>query len=138
MKNILVHRLLRMRDLKIPADRRGFTFLEVLAALAILSIALVPIMTWVPSSIQAKRKASQQTTAIFLAQSKIEELHRDILNNFDFDYNVNNTAFSAPYQKFRYRVNDNLKPNLKTIKVRVWHVENPKGKIIFDTRVARR
>lgn len=116
---------------------KGFTFLEVLAALIILSVALIPIMTWVPTSIQAKLKAERQTTAIFLAQGKIEELHTQIINNFNYNY-TNSSVFNPPYQDFRYNVTDNLNTTLKTISVKVWHIERPQDELVFYTQISRR
>ncbi len=117
--------------------KRGFTFLEVLAALIILSVALIPIISWVPLSLQTKRSAEHKTTAIFLAQSKTEELRYRIIANFTPNY-TNSSAFPSPYQDFRYNVTDNLDANLKTISVKVWHIEKPQDETIFYTQVARR
>jgi len=119
-------------------DFRGFSFLEILAALLILSFALIPIITWVPTSIQTKLKTERMTDAIFLAQSKIEELHYKIIKNFSTDYNQAATAFNAPYQAFRYSISDDLNPNLKTISVHVWHTETPQNETVFYTQVAKR
>ena len=123
------------RYLKIKA---GFTFLEILATLVILSVALIPILTWVPLGIQTKIKAEQKTVGIFLCQSIIEDLHYKIINDFTVDYNKNNLSFNSPYQDFRYTVTDNLNSNLKTITVEVWHIENPGDEIVFHTQIARR
>ena len=123
------------RSLKIIS---GFTFLEILAALVILSLALIPIMTWVPTSIQTKLRSERTTTAIFLCQSKIEELHYKIIKNFSTNYNQVSIAFDAPYQDFRYTVADDLNLNLKTISVHIWHMETPENETIFYTPVAKR
>jgi len=116
----------------------GFTLLEVLAALMILSVALIPIIAWVPASIQAKLKVERKTIAIFLCQAKIEELRPGIINNFNADYQVDAAAFVAPYQNFRYSVTDNLNPDLKTISVKVWHIENTQDETVFYTQIAGR
>lgn len=117
---------------------RSFTFLEVLAALVILSIALVPIMVWVPTSMQTKLKTERLTVAGFLCQGKIEELHRKIINNFNYDYHANSVAFGAPYQGYYYNVTDDLGSDLKTISVSVWHSESPQNETTYYTQVARR
>jgi prepilin-type N-terminal cleavage/methylation domain-containing protein len=121
---------------------RGFTFLEVLAALVILSVALIPIMLWVPTSIQTKLQTERKTIAIFLCQSKIEELHYKIIKNFGTDYDQASTSFYPPYpdfKDFRYMVTDNSAGTyLKTISVSVWHTETPENATIFYTRVASR
>ena len=126
-------------------SKTGFSFVEVLAALVILSAALIPIMLWVPTSIQTKLKTERKTIAIFLCQSKIEELRYTIKkNNFTTNYKQDSATFSSlyqdlsPYQGFRYSVTDNLDPNLKTISVHVWHIETPENETIFYTQVAKR
>ena len=128
------------RSLKIKS---GFTFLEILAALVILSVALIPIMTWVPTSIQTKLRNARTTTAIFLCQNKIEELHYKIIKSFSTNYNQAPTSFDPPYpsfKDFRYRIiaydsNPNV---LKTVEVYVWHTETPENETIFYTQVAKR
>ena len=118
-----------------PKD--AFTFLEILAALVILSLALIPILTWVPMSIQTKLKAERKTISIFLAQGKIEELHSAIINNFNFNYTPSG-AFNSPYQDHRYLITDNFNSNIKTISIKVWHIEKPEDETIFYTQLAKR
>jgi prepilin-type N-terminal cleavage/methylation domain-containing protein len=120
-------------------SKTGFSFVEVLAALVILSAALIPIMLWVPTSIQTKLRTERKTTAIFLSQSKIEELRYKIIKNFNTDYDQASTPFNSPYQDFRYSVTDNSAGTyLKTISVSVWHTETPENATIFYTQVASR
>jgi prepilin-type N-terminal cleavage/methylation domain-containing protein len=116
----------------------GFTFIEVLAAMVILSVALIPLLIWVPTSIQTKLQSERKTTAIFLAQGEIEELHYRIIKNFDRSYNASLISFSPPYQDFRYNVTDSAAGDLKTISVKAWHIEKPEDATIFSTQVARR
>ncbi len=123
---------------KETAFLRGFTFLEVLAALVILSTALIPILTWVPVSIQSKLQAERKTTAIFLCQSKLEEVRYKTIKNFINNYNVGSVSFNPPYQDYRYTVNDNLDVNLKTISVKSWHIEKPQDETILYTQISRR
>jgi len=116
---------------------KGFTFLEVLLASVILSVALLPIMTWVPTSIQTKLKAERKTTAIFLCQSKVEQLRYRIINDFSYAAD-NGGAFNSPYQNFSYAVTYSVENNLKKISVKVWHIENPQDETVFYTQIARR
>ncbi len=119
--------------------KTGVSFLEVLAALIILSVALVPVMTWVPTSIQTKLKAERKTSAIFLAQGKMEELRSQIIGNFTQDRNTPQpVAFPNPYQNFSYLVSDDLNPDLKTISARVWHIEKPDDETILYTKITKR
>ena len=120
-----------------PRVNKGFTFLEVLLASIILSVALLPIMTWVPVSIQTKLKAERKTTAIFLCQSKIEELRYKIIK--DFNYAADNGGFFiSPYENFSYTVTYSVENNLKKISLKVWHIENPQDETTFYTQIARR
>ena len=122
--------------------KTGFSFVEVLAALVILSVALIPIMLWVPTGIQTKLQTERKTTAIFLCQSKIEELHYKIIKNFDNSGNPNGYSETsipfANYQDFLYTVTDDRNATLKTISVKVWHIEKPQDATIFYTQVASR
>ena len=118
--------------------KTGFTLIELIAALVILSIALLPLLKWLPLSIQTRLKAERKTKAIFVAQGKIEELRTAILNNFALDYNLDASTLNPPYQNFRYSITDDLNNNLKTISVKVWHIENPQDETIFYTQIARR
>lgn len=119
--------------------RKGFTFLEVLATLVILSVALTPILIWVPTSIQTKLRTERKTIAIFLAESKIEELRYKIINDFNTWRGTSSPqAFPNPYQDFSYTVSDDLNPSLKTISVKVWHTEKPEDETIFYTQISKR
>lgn len=115
----------------------GYTFLEVLMALTILSVALIPIMAWVPTSIQTKLQTERKTMAIFLAQSKVEELHYRAINNFT-NYSEGPLPFNSPYQNFSYTITDDVDSSLKTISVRVWHIEKPDDTTVFYTQIAKR
>lgn len=117
---------------------KGFTFLEVLVSLVILSAALIPILVWVPVSIQTRLQAERKTTAIFLCQGKIEELRYKIIKNFDNNYNATSLSFNPPYQNYNYTVTDNLDSALKTISAKVWHIEKPQDETIFYTQISKR
>jgi len=119
-------------------SKTGFSFLEVLAALVILSVALIPIMTWIPTSIQTKLKTEQETSASFLCQSKIEELHYKLINNFAANYNATSVPFNSPFQDYSYTVTVDSSTTLKTISVSVWHSETPLKKITYYAKVAKR
>ncbi len=117
---------------------KGLTFLEVLTAILIMSVALVPILSWVPVSLRTKKKAENKMFAIFLAQSKLEELRIAALNNFSADYDASSVVFPAPYQNFRYTITDSADVGLKTLSVTVWSADEPNDKVILYTNIALR
>jgi general secretion pathway protein I len=57
---------------------RGFTLLEVLVALAVLSISLGALLPVFSSTLRNEDALSDQTTAILLAQSKLDALGTEI------------------------------------------------------------
>ncbi|HEY2729288.1 MAG TPA: prepilin-type N-terminal cleavage/methylation domain-containing protein [Polyangia bacterium] len=66
-----------------PAAHRaaGFTLLEVMIAVAILSMTLVTLLSIVTSNIRATHHAKLTTTATFLARSKMVDLEDQVLEN---------------------------------------------------------
>lgn len=117
---------------------KAFTYLEVLASLVILSAGLIPILVWVPVSIQTRLQAERKTTAIFLCQSKAEELRYKIIKNFTNNYNAASLSFNSPYQNYNYTVTDDLGSTLKTISAKVWHIEKPQDETILYTQISKR
>jgi len=99
------------------------------------------IMNWVPVAIQTKIKTERKTTAIFLAQEKIEDIKWSALANFNNNFNQSNpVSWSIPYNNYRWTANDtvDLIWSIKTISVSTWHKEEPENKVTFDTKISRR
>jgi general secretion pathway protein I len=59
----------------------GFTLLEVMIAVAILSITLVTLLSVVTGNVRATRHAKLTTTATFLARAKMVDLEDQVLEN---------------------------------------------------------
>jgi prepilin-type N-terminal cleavage/methylation domain-containing protein len=57
-----------------PSDDRGFTVIEVLIAMVILTVALVSMAELMAVTLRLQQLGRNQTTAIRLAQDKIDEL----------------------------------------------------------------
>lgn len=57
----------------ISSNQRGFTFLEVMIALTLLSIGTLAVSAMCVSSTQASAKSKRITAAAILAQDKLEE-----------------------------------------------------------------
>ncbi len=51
----------------------GFTFIEVIVSLAVITIAILAIIQIFPFGVQTGKSAEQNTTAVALAQGKLEE-----------------------------------------------------------------
>lgn len=126
----------------------GFTMLEVLAAIAILAITVVPLVGLLSTAITIHVQREQETRAAFLAQLKLEEIKNIVTLDFGSDYNKpagDATDFPAPNSRFRYTVTDNVDPDIKDITVRVWCDKDGNGTpdvdeqaVQLDTKIARR
>ena len=58
----------------IGKNNKGFSLLEVLVALSILSVAVFSIVRLFPFGMNATKQSEQKTLAVNFAQAKIEEL----------------------------------------------------------------
>ena len=74
-----------LRTRRGKGDTKGFTLLEVIAALAVISIALVALLRSQGQAILATAKCQNITTAAMLAQHKMADLEYKIRNNLIFD-----------------------------------------------------
>jgi len=55
-------------------NRKGFSLLELIIAIAILAVGLVGVMQIFPMGLRASRRSGMITKAAFLAQNRIEEV----------------------------------------------------------------
>jgi len=78
---------------------RGFTLLEVMIALAIVSIALVAMLGLTQRNILVNDRLQLMTQATILAKQKMAEIENDILNSLD----RNRGEFPSPNQQFSWR-----------------------------------
>jgi len=125
------------------AVNRGFTYLELLAGIMIMTIALTPILRIMPVGIQATRRVELLTRANFLASAKIEALRDQILSHnpaLGFNHNYRQPVSSgkppacpAPDQKFKYTISDTFESGtqskVKILSVTVWCDRNENHKI---------
>ncbi len=84
--------------------RKGFTLIEIIAALAIIGLGLVGILSLFPVGIDASKRAGDLTNATVLAQGVISQI-RSAAEQADLTLNNAKSLFpsSAP-QDFRERV----------------------------------
>lgn len=118
---------------------QGFTYLEVLAALTILSVAIVPIMALMPKGMRTATRVERLTRSAFLAQSKMDEVRSQIFgSNASYGYSKDYTdpvsptppsAFPSPDTKYKYTIADDAGADIKVMNVTVWYDENNNGNI---------
>ncbi len=86
---------------RIPRVRRnGFTFLEIVAALAVLALGMVAVITLFPVGLQNSRRASEKTRAALLVYQELQRYR-----SWGYAYAVNQlSAAQGVYRSFA--VND--------------------------------
>lgn len=111
------------------SDKRGMTLIEVMVALFILALCIIPISSGLLVAKKQAESSEKGLQALGLAQGKLEELM-----NHDFaDIEDVATAvdFPGPYAGYSYTVdvnNDTTYPaTLKIIKVTVYYAEAGTG-----------
>lgn len=123
----------------------GFTLLEVLLTIIILSMALIPLMEMLPQALVLDKKVERETQAVFLAQQKLEEIKGKAIYDFNPDYSESATAFPVPHSIFKYVVSDDQGTDVKEIAVNVWYdedgdniVDSDEEEVELNTKVAER
>ena len=131
-------------------NKKGLTFLEILAALLIISIAFIPMMKLMTGGIERARGIDAVTCSAFLAEGKTEQIRGLILGSnpaygFDQDYTQSATSFPSPNSDFKYTISDNGADDIKELSITVWLDENSndvfdsdEGGVNLDTKVADR
>ena len=99
-----------------PVSNRGFTLIEILVAISILSISLVVIFQLFSGGLKSSRLSDQYTRGIFHAQEKMAE----ILLSTDFSEEEAEGEFD---DSFRW----------KSAIVRIEQAEDEEAKLPFDT-----
>ncbi len=81
-----------------PRTHRGFTLIEALVALVVLSIGLLGVAALQLASLQANHGASQRTQATFLAQDIVDRMraNRDAAVAGDYDTDFGDAAPTSP------------------------------------------
>ena len=124
----------------------GFTMLEILVSIMLLSIVLIPLLGLMADAARIHVRLERQTTSAFLAQLKLEDVKNDATLDFAGDYNAVASDFSefdpeSKYLGFKYNIVHDNDPNIKTITVVVWYDEDNdenERSVTLNTKVARR
>lgn len=131
-------------------NEKGFTLIEVLLAIVILGIAIIPLMQIFPQASLIAANTKQETRIGFLAQQKLEQVKGQALAYFYGNYSESATAFPSPDSDFKYTVNYFTASGddgnyVRAIKVTVWYDDNNNGiidgsenMIELNTKVSRR
>jgi len=70
----LTIRLTKLRNSEIAREQGGFTLIEAVIGIALLSVVAVAVLIGVSTSFKANAVADKQSTAMSLAQSQVEDI----------------------------------------------------------------
>jgi prepilin-type N-terminal cleavage/methylation domain-containing protein len=122
---MMIQTFVRCRGSSRRKRESGFTMLEILASIALLSITIIPLLGLLAGSLVSHAQREQQLRAAFLAQKRLEEVKDEILStDLSDSYNEDPTAFPAPDSRYKYTVTVTGDTNIMNIAVRVWFDEN--------------
>ena len=121
-------------------NKKGFTLIEVIGSILIMTMALVPAMQLIPAILKTRMKIEYNSNIVFLAENKMEEVKDRILTNFDLEegYSEDPSTFPAPFEEYSYSVTDDMDTWLKTVSVSVWHSDEPGYTVTLSTQAAKR
>jgi general secretion pathway protein I len=102
------------------SQRNGFTLLEIMIALAIVSIAMVSLLALANRSIEVHDRLQRITVATLLAQQKMAETEVNASNG-SLRSSENQGVFSDPYAAYRWEIvyADTPLPSVRMVTVTV-------------------
>lgn len=114
---------------------KGFTLLEVVVSLGILALGVLGIFSLIPTGVEQSQNVHEQSKAILLAQSKLEEIIAQASTNWEGDAAKIQDGFNT-WSHYQFNTPKNepsfLGPNtLKEKEVWGW-VEDKNGKWVED------
>lgn len=123
----------------------GMSLIEVVVAMAIVTIALLPIMSMLPAQSMAQARAEQLTTATILAQCKMEELRTAFNADFQVPLQAGGIVSGGQasgdfedrgYPKFRYSVQVTVARAdvLHLLRVATWYDADDDGEVDLEER----
>ena len=125
-------------------DQSGFTMLEILVSIMLMSIVIIPLLGLMADAARIHVQLERQTRSAFLAQLKLEEVKNEATLDFSTDYTTGAPVeFSAPDLGFKYTITDTdeIPDDMKAITVVVWYDEvndDNERSVTLNTKVARR
>jgi len=132
-------------------NNKGFTMIEVLLAITLIGIALIPIMQVMPQFYRTNRDMINENTLSFLAQQKIEEVKGKLSNPGHFGDSITSSGSFSGFtgaDSYQFSITgptiDGSRTNLKVVTVKVWYgsvgssYDAAKSKIQLKTKIASR
>ncbi len=101
-------------------NSNGFTLIEVLVAMVILSVGLLGTAALITGIIKGNKVSNRITTATTLAQDKMEEIKRDGYSNAGDETKA---SLPSPYDQYERKVtviDPSPAANMKTVTVTVY------------------
>jgi prepilin-type N-terminal cleavage/methylation domain-containing protein len=145
---------------RFPLRQSGFTMLEILASIAIMAIAVLPLLGLIASTPALHMKKEQEVRATFLAELRLEEVKNRFKIASDLgifgivDYNkatgsstdfTTGEGFKLSDAIYKYTISHGDETDIKTLTVEVWFDEDGSNthngtetSIILRTKVAKR
>lgn len=118
-----------MNDMKKRYFNKGFTFIEAMVAILVLTLGLTAILQVFPVALGRERLSQMRSQAVFLAQAKVEQLSFQGYENIGVG-DFSEPSLLSPFEDFsrqtkiRYvdaALNEvGADQGLKKIEVRVW------------------
>lgn len=129
--------------MKVIQSKKGFTLLEVLFALAIFSIGLLAIIGMTTMTIKSNYMSKNLTTAVHLAQNKLETLKAGLYDGIDnaglsdeIGLNSQEEGGSGIFNR-SVTVTTSTAPDYKTVEVTVsWSDPDPR-QVAMQTIIAQ-
>jgi prepilin-type N-terminal cleavage/methylation domain-containing protein len=129
-------------------NNKGFTLIEVLLAVSLLGIALIPIMQLMPGMYRINRVMITENTLSFYAQDKLEEVKSNLVSDFSY-YDTHSGELAgqdADNPNYSFDIDINGGTNIRVIILQVWHGgagsayndDDIQDKIELKTKIARR
>jgi len=134
--------------------KKAFTIIEVLGAIVILGIAMVPVIGLIQSTLVISQKQEWETKVLYLAQQRLEEeieLLRDDFLKAEPPGGLLEGNYRFIIQYFQDQTMDAIPlpiplDQLKIVQVTVWYDEDASGeppdagetRVILSTKLARR
>lgn len=102
--------------------KRGFTLIEVLLAIVLLGVGVIPLLGGLARSSISSVRNEREMRTVFLAQQLVENVKSQAVNNFSGDYSQGPTRFSGPDQGFKYTIDYYVSDGDDADKIRSIHV----------------